>query len=333
MRSCVPTESPLDAFRLFQTKDMDQAREIVGRHFCSHRLDQASQASSFDACHNRAEGRHISLNYIRYGADVEIEPGELTEFYLIQIPITGAARIRNGLTEVDSDAFCGTVLNPDLHTTMRWLAGCEQILLQVDRSFMHEVAAALTRVPIDAELRFSPKLDLTRPATAGWRNALFQTVLSASSGDGFGGLDDLRQRHLEETLVAGLLDCQPNTLSPLLDAAPHGAVPAVLRRAISLIRERFSEPLTLLDIAQSAAISPRSLQLAFKRELGCTPMQYLQGVRLDYARHLLLSCDGSGSVSEAAELSGHPHLGRFSVAYRKRYGETPRQTLQSKRMC
>ena len=31
------------------------------------------------------------MNYIRYGTDVEIEPGELGSFYLIQIPVKGHA--------------------------------------------------------------------------------------------------------------------------------------------------------------------------------------------------------------------------------------------------
>ena len=42
---------------------------------------------------------------------------------------------------------------------------------------------------------------------------------------------------------------------------------------------------------------------------------------------------GNLSVSEIAERSGQRHAGRFSQAYKARYGETPRDTLRRRRFC
>ena len=87
---------PLSGHVLFQSDDLDCARERVAQKFCRTRLDIVGSRRAFRASHHHAAGDMLSLNYISYGADVEIDPGELGDFYLIQMPVTGAATIRNG---------------------------------------------------------------------------------------------------------------------------------------------------------------------------------------------------------------------------------------------
>jgi hypothetical protein len=94
---------PLSSHVLFQSDDLDCARERVAQKFCRHRLDIVGPRRPFRACHHHAPGNMLSLNYISYGADVDIDPGELGDFYLIQMPITGAATIRNGTKEFLTD--------------------------------------------------------------------------------------------------------------------------------------------------------------------------------------------------------------------------------------
>src|SRR5690606_28944112 len=95
---CLPdpmTTRPLAGFSLFESSDLDEARERVARVFCPHRLDMIGRGT-FDACHNHVAGERLSLNYIQYGAKTLIAPGELKDFYLLQIPISGGAAISNG---------------------------------------------------------------------------------------------------------------------------------------------------------------------------------------------------------------------------------------------
>jgi AraC-like DNA-binding protein len=50
--------------------------------------------------------------------------------------------------------------------------------------------------------------------------------------------------------------------------------------------------------------------------------------RLSQARQALMSADsGSATVTEIATTFGFAELGRFSVEYRKVYGESPSETL------
>ncbi|MEM9634022.1 MAG: AraC family transcriptional regulator [Pseudomonadota bacterium] len=320
--------SPLNQFRRFETNDVDEAREIVARHFCSHRLERMSCADRFDARQNRVDGCRISLNYIRYGADVTIEPGELSEFFLVQIPIAGSAQIENGCRSLFSSPKMGAILNPDRHTSMRWHAGCEQMLLQIEQSYMQEIASRMAGRPV-GQVRFRPDFNLEKSEGEGWTQVLRGVFRAAEEGSSFRSSDQ-RQRYLEEGLVMSLLNSQPNTISPLLERRGCGAAPAILKRALSLIHERLDEEIGLLEICGHAGTTPRNLQLVFKKELGCSPIRYLQSARLNFARHLLLVDSGNRSIADIAESSGHRHFGRFSVAYKKHFGEMPRETMRGR---
>ena len=114
---------PLAKMQLFHSYDLDQTRALVAEKFCAHRLERVRTDDCFEALHNHIAGRSISLNYLRYGAEVVIEPGELTSFYLLQIPIAGSAEVACGYNMVEADQTRASLLNPQHHTRMRWRAG------------------------------------------------------------------------------------------------------------------------------------------------------------------------------------------------------------------
>lgn len=114
---------------------------------------------------------------------------------------------------------------------------------------------------------------------------------------------------------------------------------AVLRRAVTPSTVELAEAyldghcdrtLCLADICDAVGVSPRTLQTAFMREHGVSPMTFLLRMRLDRVRAAL---ESSGrhetSVSEAAMAWGFRHLGRFSGTYFRRFGEYPGQTLRA----
>ena len=68
---------------LFRTQNLDEAREQVARVFCPHGLTTTSADEKLDTVHNRVTLGDVTLNYLDYGADVHITPGELHSFYLI----------------------------------------------------------------------------------------------------------------------------------------------------------------------------------------------------------------------------------------------------------
>ena len=69
------------------------------------------------------------------------------------------------------------------------------------------------------------------------------------------------------------------------------------------------------------------LEKHFKRFLGCAPLKFLHSERFEQARRKLLRAPPSANVMQIASDCGFNHLGRFSLTYRSRYGESPSDTL------
>lgn len=94
-------------------------------------------------------------------------------------------------------------------------------------------------------------------------------------------------------------------------------------RAVTYIEHNFRHHLTLDDIAAPLFISPVHLIRVFKRDLGCTPHQYLVRYRLASAAQLLKF--GSRSVEDIASEVGFSSSSLFISNFRRHYGCTPIQ--------
>jgi AraC-like DNA-binding protein len=106
--------------------------------------------------------------------------------------------------------------------------------------------------------------------------------------------------------------------------------PTSMGRALTYIEKHLDADLSIDEIAAAAGVTPRALQASFRAYRDTTPMAYARDLRLERAHRDLLSAGpGAGrSVAEIAKSHGFHNPGRFADAYRRRFGRTPRQTLQ-----
>lgn len=89
------------------------------------------------------------------------------------------------------------------------------------------------------------------------------------------------------------------------------------------------EPLQISALCAALSVSERTLRKAFHNIRGLPPCRQLRMLRLSQARRALMATNrGSSTVTEIAICFGFVELGRFSVEYRKVFGECPSQTLQ-----
>ena len=113
---------------------------------------------------------------------------------------------------------------------------------------------------------------------------------------------------------------------------PPSGRPAVLPRAVRLaleaVRAEPARPFPIADLAAAAGSTPRTLQRQFRAFLGKTPGAAVRDLRFERARRDLLQGAPGATVTEVALRCGLSHLGRFAIEYRRRYGETPSQTLR-----
>ena len=69
----------------------------------------------------------------------------------------------------------------------------------------------------------------------------------------------------------------------------------------------------------------------FRDSKGVSPMRYLCDARFEKVREALARAQPGDSVTTIAMSWGFSHLGRFSVEYRRRFGESPSDTLKRRR--
>lgn len=97
-----------------------------------------------------------------------------------------------------------------------------------------------------------------------------------------------------------------------------------LARAVTAMEANLDEPWPVSRVARAAGVSPRHLQTLFRKNLGVSPYTHYQALRLNRARRLLI--ETQMPALEIAALSGFASPASFTRAYRRRHGESPRQT-------
>jgi AraC-like DNA-binding protein/tetratricopeptide (TPR) repeat protein len=105
-------------------------------------------------------------------------------------------------------------------------------------------------------------------------------------------------------------------------------MPRAVRRALDAMHANVGHRWTITELARIAGASARTLQRQFVSFHGKTPLAVLRDIGFECARRELLQGTSGEKIMDVACRCGFPHFGRFSVEYRRRYGETPSQTLK-----
>jgi AraC-like DNA-binding protein len=88
-------------------------------------------------------------------------------------------------------------------------------------------------------------------------------------------------------------------------------------------------PLYLTEICAAIGVAERTLRVACEEHLGMGPIRYLSLRRMHLVRRALLRAEPlRATVTRVATDHGFWELGRFSVAYRTLFGESPSESLR-----
>lgn len=307
------------------TADPDEARELVTRVFCEHSLtpDPGQVAMTLRADNMGS----MSVVHLDYGAPVRITPDPLEDFYLVQIPRSGAADVRQSGKEIISTPSLASLLSPVGEVDMLWHPGTPQLCVSLRREVVEREASLLLGQPLGEPLVFDLGMDVADAGNASWLRSVLFLVDELRSGTSIA-----RRREVVDsfaaTIAGQLLLSQPHNYSERLGGGPPASTSQV-QHAVDWIEAHLGDDLlSVPGVAQAVGISVRSLQESFRRELGVTPLAYIKNRRMLIAHRRLLAGDPAiTTVTRIAMGVGITHLGRFSVEYRQRFGEPPSVTL------
>jgi AraC-like DNA-binding protein len=94
-----------------------------------------------------------------------------------------------------------------------------------------------------------------------------------------------------------------------------------LLRAKDLADARYTEPLSVADLARAARLSPAHFSREFRKTFGESPHAYLLTRRLERAAALLRNTDRS--VADICVSVGLTSIGSFTTSFSRLFGKSP----------
>ncbi len=309
----------LREFRLFESADLDETRERISRVMQPHLLVPAGATAGLSHMDFVRLGG-VGIGTIAFGNAMRVDVEAVDGYHLLMFCVTGQAKVRTRGQTVCVDQSNAVLCAAGEPFDAVLSADCEQFILRIDAGLFGTQARPV---------RLSPDshIHIDSPALGGWMQQLNLLANSsalldlARKNDGVG-----RQmgRLLLELLAVG-----HSTAAP--EPNRRTASPGLVKRAEDFMHEHCGEVLRLPDIAMALGLAERTLRDGFQQFRGVSPTRYLRQIRLDKAHKILREATVGVHVSDVAMDCGFMHLGRFSIEYKKRFGESPSDTLGRQR--
>jgi AraC-like DNA-binding protein len=207
--------------------------------------------------------------------------------------------------------------------------GNSRLMLTLPARFLHQKLEALLDGEQVGSVAFQPVFDATRGAGATIRRMLDFLFAELAQSDSLLA-NEIAIRSFEEHLALSLLLGLRHSYFDRLLRQRTAAAPANVKRAEEFMRANAREPLTIEAVANAGGCSVRSLQLAFRRFRGTTPMAALQRIRLEAARAEILRIDQAQSLTRIAAEHGFSNASRFAQQFRRTYGAYPSEAFRTR---
>ncbi|BCJ47707.1 hypothetical protein GCM10010168_20660 [Actinoplanes ianthinogenes] len=302
----------------FDSQDLDQVEEFVSRIYSKMRIGAVGEHTRA-RINRRALSPEVGFDDLDYSFDIgyAAEPPDL----LIICDVVSET-IRSGddtfgpgdqfLISRPGLPYAGMAHSPRLRFTL-----------------LDPALLARTATPDGRPVRLLGHRPISGRAQSQLRRAIAYVrdeVMAAPCGP----MTPLMISTASQLLAASVLHTYPNTAmgeTTRIDRRDAGR--GALRRAVAFVENNPELDLTVADIARAAGVTPRALQLIFRRELDTTPMAHLRRIRLDRAHHQLRAATAGGreTVAAIAVRWGFTPA-RFARQYLAAYGQLPSRTLR-----
>ena len=291
-----------------------------------HRLRQLDYQSPVNGRINGVYLGDIKVQAMHVGPAVEVMPLTLETSYMVHMPLEGKTGFEVGGKSFVAESGRAAILSPGIKLSSHWFNGCSAILVSINRKLLEfHLEKFLNFVP-RSPVVFEPMLNLDSGKGRSWKQ-LWHYLLMELEVHERGVWSETWGTDAVSLIIDALLLNARHSYSDGLDSCRNQQAPHYLRRAEDFMYENAAEPIRLEQVAQYAGVSLRTLRSAFVKYRGIPPVKALLRLRLDAVHVDLLNAKGRRTVTEIAGRWGFRELGRFAVEYRKRFHESPSQTL------
>jgi AraC-like DNA-binding protein len=244
------------------------------------------------------------------------------DFIGVNIPLSGCVRFANS----DCEPGWANVLDEDEEFDLRARNPssllCASIRVGLLRTLVRDLSGGQDDEPVATPTRFSLR---TSEGSAFYRHVC--SVWAALNWQDLGvpssAAIEAAEGNLATLFLRAVGDARVNNARAETSDSRYRC------RAEDYIRAHENRPVSVAEVAAAAGVSARSLSRAFHRRHGMSTQAYIRQRRLEAVHRALLGAESTAAkVSTIAPEFGFIELGRFAVEYRKRFHESPSETLR-----
>lgn len=320
----------LQRFPLLHTHSMEVVEQLHSSNLGRTVLEQTDRRAAFEWQANRIVLGGLALTAGRYGAGVRATSDNVHGIYSMLIPQYGCARSTQGGEVSLLPGSTAALVSASLPAAVEVETNYQGFGIHIAASLVDSTLDMLTGPRQKAPLRLEGAVDLKRGVGAELVR-LLQFMLDGAERDQSVLRAPIIESRISETFVMALLLGVPHNYSRLLHKPQRLPEPRHVRRAQDYMEANAHRAITGAEVARATGIPLRALNAAFRAHRGLSPTRFLRERRFALAR-TRLATSAATTVAEVAVASGFAHLGRFSAEYKRRFGESPAQTLKRARL-
>ena len=272
------------------------------------------------------------IGYLQFGkaGTTWAPPARNTDYWFV-LPVHGSLETTVHKDVVDCDPRRGVLSHPSrTGHLLRAQTGCGRLTIMLTESAVRCQLSALLGAPFGPSPDFTPAIDVVEGYGRTFGGYLRLAIDDFEHGSSMLS-SPLLMRQFEDLVFTTLLLSHPHSYTQSLRRLATFVASRDVKRAIDYMEANLTSPIGLAEIATAAGGPGRTLLDHFNRYRGLSPMGYLRGARFARVREALRYAEPEEDVTGIAMSLGFTHMGRFSVEYRKRFGESPSETLKQRR--
>ncbi|QHE70373.1 AraC family transcriptional regulator [Rhodococcus sp. WAY2] len=311
------------ASTITETHDWDAASRAVAGAYFPHTLTDLSPDGSLKLSMRTVDFGPVTLGRLGWGADVSIAcdyPGA----YEVNIPLSGSLESRSPVGDVVSRPGQATVFRANEPTLIsRWSGDCSVLGVKFDSEYLEREADRILGTDVRPKLLLPSQIDLTDASGNSWFRLLRSLTAQLREPS-----DLLANPVVGPQLAGAITAAFVLAVTPDQDVRRTAPRPRIVKRVLDGLNDDPARAWTAADMAELAGTSVRRLQEGFREYVGRSPSECLLDIRLTRADADLRAREPGVTVSDIAARWGFTHAGRFSAAYRRRYGKSPSELVR-----
>jgi AraC-like DNA-binding protein len=316
----------LQPYLAFTTSDAEEARAFVAARGFELGI-RPREAKSVDMQLRGVFLPGFVLGTLGYGAAVEIRTAQDYDDYRLVAPFRGCLSAVIAKDEAAYRPGTAMLVSPTLDNFVRVDRDTAALNIILRGFELRRHLAALLGEPLKAPLGFAARLSLREGYGRSLACFAHLAMTELQQPDSIFS-EPITARAFRDFVTTALLLHQPHSYTEALRRLERPIMPRDVKRAIDYIEANLDVAIGLPEVVAASGVPGRTLIQHFRDFKGTSPMRYLRAARYERVHEALSRAEPEESITEIAANWGFSHMGRFSVEYRKRFGESPSQTLR-----